>query len=77
MFIMCQVWIILLLCTMKQAKNTTAVVLVLLLALEVFTNWMGGPTVGSGQITQLFVSVHPHINARDILLICSGTRTIL
>ena len=56
-----------------RVKNYTAVVLVLLLALEEFTNWVGRLTVGRGQITELFVSVQPHINARDILLICSGT----
>ena len=68
------------------SKKYTAVALVLLLALEEFTKWLGGLavgrgqitepfglTVGRGQITELFTSAQQHINARDILLTCSGT----
>ena len=61
------------LCTMDEQKMRCSSFSVLLLALEKFTNWVGRLTVGRGQITELFVSVQPHTNARDMLLIRSGT----
>ena len=73
-------------CAQWTSKKYTAVVFVLLLALEEFTNWVGELTVGRGQITEpfgltvgrrqiteFFISAQQYINARDILLTCSGT----